>query len=158
MNQPGTDPRLYPDRPFMAASVAVFRDGKVLLASRTAPPAASLFSLPGGVVEAGELLQEAALRELFEEVEVRARIIGFVDHSEVVQRDADGRIKRHFIIACFAAEWLSGEGTTGPEAGAILWADPDHLAGIAMTKGLGPVLKKAKQLALQLSAMQEPAP
>jgi 8-oxo-dGTP diphosphatase len=148
MNQPASDPRLYPDRPFMAASVAVFRDGKVLLASRTAPPAESLYSLPGGVVEAGELLAEAALRELFEEVAVKASIIGFVDHSEVVQRDAEGRVKRHFIIACFAATWLDGEGTTGPEAGHILWADPDQLGGIAMTKGLGPILKKAKAIAL----------
>jgi 8-oxo-dGTP diphosphatase len=141
-----SDPRLYPDRPFVAASVAVFRDGRVLLASRTAPPADSLFSLPGGVVEVGEMLADAALRELFEEVAVRARIIGFVDHSEIVQRDPDGRIKRHFLIACFAAEWLEGEGTPGPEAGAIIWADPDQLGGIPVTKGLGPMLKKARDV------------
>jgi hypothetical protein len=36
MNDQQADPRLYPDRPFLSASVAVFRDGKVLLASRTA--------------------------------------------------------------------------------------------------------------------------
>jgi len=148
MSEQTADPRLYPDRPFLAASVAVFRDGKVLLASRTAAPAADLFSLPGGVVEVGEVLAEAALRELFEEVAVEARIIGFVDHSEIVQRDETGRIKRHFIIACFAAEWLTGEGTTSAEAGAILWVDPDQLGGIAVTKGLGPMLKKAKTLVL----------
>jgi len=148
MSEQTADPRLYPDRPFLAASVAVFRDGKVLLASRTAAPAADLFSLPGGVVEVGEVLAEAALRELFEEVAVEARIIGFVDHSEIVQRDETGRIKRHFIIACFAAEWLAGEGTTSAEAGAILWVDPDQLGGIAVTKGLGPMLKKAKTVVL----------
>jgi len=148
MSEQTADPRLYPDRPFLAASVAVFRDGKVLLASRTAAPAADLFSLPGGVVEVGEVLAEAALRELFEEVAVEARIIGFVDHSEIVQRDETGRIKRHFIIACFAAEWLTGEGTTSAEAGAILWVDPDQLGGIAVTKGLGPMLKKAKTVVL----------
>ena len=149
MSEHPADTRLYPDRPFLAASVAVFRDGKVLLASRTAPPAADLFSLPGGVVEVGEALAEAALRELFEEVAVKARIIGFVDHSEIIQRDDGGRIKRHFIIACFAAQWLEGEGTTGAEAGAILWADPDQLGGIAVTKGLGPMLKKAKSVVLE---------
>jgi len=153
MSEQQSDPRLYPDRPFLAVSVAVFRDGKVLLASRTAAPAADLFSLPGGVVEIGECLAEAALRELFEEVAVKARIIGFVDYSEIVQRDAAGRIKRHFIIACFAAEWLAGEGTTGAEAGAIVWADPEQLGGIAVTKGLGPMLKKAKSLVLS----QKPA-
>ena len=72
-----TDARLYPPRPILAASVAVFRHGKVLLASRTAPPAQNLFSLPGGLVEVGEGLAEAALRELMEEVGVTARIVGF---------------------------------------------------------------------------------
>ena len=64
--------RAYPTRPFLAASIAVFRDGQVLLAERAAPPAARLFSLPGGLVEPGESLQEAALRELEEETGVEA--------------------------------------------------------------------------------------
>ena len=52
-------------RPVLAASVAVFRaDGKVLLATRTSPPACDVWSLPGGKVESGETLAGAALREL----------------------------------------------------------------------------------------------
>jgi 8-oxo-dGTP diphosphatase len=47
--------RLYPSRPFLAASVAVFRDGKVLVASRGKPPWEDVFSLPGGRVEVGGL-------------------------------------------------------------------------------------------------------
>ena len=139
-------PRLYPPRPILAASVAVFRHGKVLLASRTAPPAEALFSLPGGVVEIGESLQQAALRELMEEVGVQAAITGFVDHAEVIQRDADQRVKRHFVISCFAARWISGEGQTSAEAGAILWVDPDAMGGIPTTKGLQAVLRKAQQI------------
>ena len=139
-----SDDRLYPPRPILAASLAVFRDGKVLLASRTAPPAQALFSLPGGVVEIGESLQEAALRELMEEVGVKAEIIGFVDHAEVIQRDADSRVKRHFVISCFAGRWISGEGQPSAEAGAILWADPDAMGSIPTTKGLATTLRKAK--------------
>jgi 8-oxo-dGTP diphosphatase len=136
--------RLYPARPILAASLAVFRDGKVLIASRTAPPAEALFSLPGGVVEVGETLQEAACRELMEEVGVAAEIIGFVDHAEVIQRDPDGRVKRHFVISCFASRWISGDGHTSAEAGAVLWVDPDSMGGIATTKGLQATLRKAK--------------
>ena len=139
-----SEDRLYPPRPILAASLAVFRDGKVLIASRTAPPAQALFSLPGGVVEIGETLQEAALREVMEEVGVRAEITGFVDHAEVIQRDPDGRIKRHFVISCFAGRWLSGEGHTSAEAGAVLWVDPDAMGSIPTTKGLHATLRKAK--------------
>ena len=139
-----SDDRLYPPRPILAASLAVFRDGKVLIASRTAPPAQALFSLPGGVVEIGEALQEAALREVMEEVGVAAEIVGFVDHAEVIQRDSDGRIKRHFVITCFAGRWISGEGHTSAEAGAVLWVDPDAMGSIPTTKGLPTTLRKAK--------------
>ena len=139
-----SDDRLYPPRPILAASLAVFRDGKVLIASRTAPPAQALFSLPGGVVEIGETLQEAALREVMEEVGVAAEIVGFVDHAEVIQRESDGRIKRHFVITCFAGRWISGEGHTSAEAGAVLWVDPDAMGSIPTTKGLPTTLRKAK--------------
>ena len=65
--------------PFLGASVAVFRDGRVLLAARgPAAPMEGLFSLPGGGVEPGETLAEAALRELREEIGVEAELIGFV--------------------------------------------------------------------------------
>jgi len=139
-----SDDRRYPPRPILAASLAVFRDGKVLIASRTAPPAQALFSLPGGVVEIGETLQEAALREVMEEVGVAAEIVGFVDHAEVIQRESDGRIKRHFVITCFAGRWISGEGHTSAEAGAVLWVDPDAMGSIPTTKGLPTTLRKAK--------------
>ena len=95
--------------PVLAASVAVFRGGRLLLASRTQPPLENLFTLPGGKVEPGETLEEAALRELMEEVAVRARIIGFNDHVELIERDAGGNVTRHFVIASFVARWVSGE-------------------------------------------------
>src|SRR5215471_7149694 len=62
-----TDARRYPDRPFLAASAAIVRDGKVLVVRRARPPAGGLFSLPGGVVEVGETLHEAVAREVREE-------------------------------------------------------------------------------------------
>jgi 8-oxo-dGTP diphosphatase len=138
--------RLYPARPILAASVAVFRDGRVLLASRTQPPGEALFSLPGGVVEPGETLEQAALRELLEEVGVTARIVGFNTHVEVIDRDSDHKVRRHFVVANFAGLWEAGEARTGAEAGAVVWADPDKLGGLALTRGLAPVLRAAKHL------------
>ncbi len=139
----GDDGRLYPARPVLAASLAVFREGRVLLARRAAPPLAGLFTLPGGVVEAGEALADAALREMREEVGVEARILAFNRHVEVVQRDAAGVIARHYVIASFVGTWLAGEGTVGPEASAILWATRDDLDTLAVTDHLVPLLEAA---------------
>jgi 8-oxo-dGTP diphosphatase len=139
------DPRLYPSRPILAASIAVFRDGKVLLAERINPPAPDRFSLPGGLVESGETLEAAALRELAEETGVTARILGFNDHVEVIERDADDRVIRHFVVCSFVGEWLAGEGTVGPEARRILWADPAAIDHLPTTPHLDRVLHGANR-------------
>ena len=135
--------RLYPERPFLAASVAVFRDGRVLLGARTAAPAPDVFSLPGGVVELGETLEEAALRELMEETGVVARIVGFAGHTEVLDLDDEQRVRRHFVVASFAAHWLTGDGTPSEEAPQLVWADPRDLGDLPTTPGLKGILDAA---------------
>jgi 8-oxo-dGTP diphosphatase len=130
-------------RPVLAASIAVFRDGKVLLATRTKPPADKLWSLPGGKVEAGETLEEAALRELDEEVGVKARLLGFNRHVEIVGRNEAGLVTHHFVVASFVGLWLSGEAMPGPEAGDVMWADPLRIGGLPTTRELGDVVRNA---------------
>lgn len=145
------DDRLYPRRPILAASVAVLRGDRVLLARRAKPPGAGRFSLPGGLVEPGETLAEAALRELDEETGVVARIHAFNRHVEVVERDdgeADGRgrVRRHFVVASFVATWVCGEGVVGPEASEIVWASPRDIDHLSVTDHLLPVLEGAWRL------------
>ncbi|GAC1332068.1 MAG: NUDIX hydrolase [Beijerinckiaceae bacterium] len=135
--------RLYPTRPLLAVSLACFRDGKVLLATRTRPPGAGVLTLPGGLVEPGERLAEAALRELREEVGVEAEIVGFNGHAERIERDDDGRVKHHYVIASFVGRWLAGEPKPGPEAGAIVWADPLAADDLPLTEGLTVLLRRA---------------
>ena len=142
-----TGSRIYPERPFLAASVAVFRDGMVLLAARGKPPMETLFSLPGGMVEAGETLGEAALRELREEVGVEAKLVGFIAPVEVIERDARGRVRLHIVIAAHIAAWESGEPQTGPEAREIRWVTEQGMAGLPMTPGLAGILSRAFGLA-----------
>jgi 8-oxo-dGTP diphosphatase len=139
--------RTYPTRPFLAASIAVLREGKVLLATRTRPPMDTLFTLPGGLVEPGETLAQAALRELQEEVGVTAEVIGFVGPIEVIDRDESGRVRAHFVICAHVALWVSGEGDVGPEAGEVLWAAPEELVGMKTTPGLRDIVTRAFAMA-----------
>jgi 8-oxo-dGTP diphosphatase len=145
------DPRLYPATPLLAASIAVFREGKVLIATRTKPPGDGVWSLPGGMVEIGETLEEAALRELDEEVGVQARILAFNRHVERIDRDAQGRVERHFVLANFVGLWVAGEAQTGPEAGEVRWIDPHALEGLRTTPALPDVLARAATLAAAFS-------
>ncbi len=142
-----SDSRDYPARPILAASAAVFRDGRVLVGARRKPPYSDVFSLPGGVVEPGETLEQAALRELMEETGVVAEIVAFNRHVEIIQNDDDLKVKRHFVIASFVARWVSGEGEPSDELGPLLWADEADLASLKTTPGLPGLLKRARELA-----------
>jgi 8-oxo-dGTP diphosphatase len=141
--------RLFPPRPLLAVSLAVFRNEHVLLAQRAAPPFAGRFTLPGGLVEPGETLEAAALRELYEEVRVDARVIGFNRHVELIERAADGGVCRHYVIASFVGAWLAGNGTIGPEAAAVRWVRRDDLHTLATTDHLAPLLDAAWAIAAQ---------
>jgi 8-oxo-dGTP diphosphatase len=137
--------RTFPQRPYVGVSVAVFRAGRVLLARRTKPPFAGAFSLPGGLVEVGETLEAAALRELREEVHVDARIVAFNRHVESIDRDSAGKIRHHYVIASFAGEWIAGEAKPGPETGEAVWVEPAHLSGLVCTPHIVAVVEAAQR-------------
>src|SRR5215813_3756453 len=86
-----TDARRYPDRPYLAASAAIIRDGKVLVVRRAQPPAGGLFSLPGGVVEVGETLHEAVAREVREETSLTIEPVALAGFRETIVRDQQNR-------------------------------------------------------------------
>jgi ADP-ribose pyrophosphatase YjhB (NUDIX family) len=130
----------------LAASVGVFREGRVLIAERLVEPAKGLFTFPGGRVELGETLAEAALRELMEEVGVEARIAGFIDHVETVVRGPGGEPSFHAVICAFAAHWVAGEPRSSDEIGQTIWARPEDVARWPTTKGLPGIVAKARAL------------
>jgi ADP-ribose pyrophosphatase YjhB (NUDIX family) len=135
--------RRYPARPFVAASAAGVRNGRVLLAARGQAPMRGIYTLPGGQVEPGETLAEAALRELHEEVGVVAEVVAGLSPLEVIEHDAAGLVLHHFVIHPHAARWRSGEPTTGPEALALRWVTPAEARELPTTKGLHEVIAQA---------------
>ena len=135
--------RLWPARPILAVSVAVFRQGRVLVGRRARPPMAGRFSLPGGVVEIGETLLEAAARELFEEVGVEAEIVGFNRHVEPIVREG-GRVRTHFVIASFVGRWTRGEARVSREIDAVAWIEPEACGSLLTTPELPEVVASAR--------------
>jgi 8-oxo-dGTP diphosphatase len=138
--------RLFPARPILAVSMAVFRQGRVLVVRRAREPMIGHFTLPGGVLEIGEPLAEAAARELREEVGVEAEIIAFNRHVEAIEREGE-RIRMHYVIASFVARWTSGEPRAIDEIDAVDWIDPDAPPPSPTTPGLGEILASAARIA-----------
>jgi 8-oxo-dGTP diphosphatase len=138
-----SDPRLYPQRPILAVSAAIFRDGKVLVVRRARKPALGVYTLPGGAVETGETLEQAVTREVREETALEIEPVALAGHREAIVRDAQDRVERHFVILCFAARWRSGEPVLNEELDEARWLDPAELAGLRTTDGLADIIAQA---------------
>jgi ADP-ribose pyrophosphatase YjhB (NUDIX family) len=140
------DERTYPQRPFLAVSAAIFRNGKVLVVRRARKPALNLYTLPGGAVEAGETLVEAAIREVREETSLSIEPVALAGHREVIARDDKGKVERHFVILCFASRWLAGEPMLSDELDDSRWVDPSELGNYRTTDGLAEIVTTAATL------------
>jgi len=127
----------------VAVSAAIIRDGRVLIVRRARPPMRGVFTLPGGVVEAGETLHEALVREIREETSLAIAPVALAGHREVIARDAEGKVERHFIILAFAARWLSGEPKLNEELAEARWLRPDEIAPLKTTEGLREIIAAA---------------
>jgi ADP-ribose pyrophosphatase YjhB (NUDIX family) len=139
-----SDPRAYPDRPFLAVSAAVIRDGKVLIIRRAAGIATGIYTLPGGVVEAGETLTDAVVREVREETALEIEPITLAGFRETILHDKENKVSRHFVILCFAARWLSGQPIPDlSEISEAVWRHPDELKSLKTTQGLSEIVAEA---------------
>lgn len=97
-----------------AVSVAVVRGGTVLLVKRARPPSQGLYAYPGGKVEAGETLAQAAARELEEETGLRAD--GYRPLRDI---HIDGRAENHavdYLLTVFGAAYAGGEPVASDDA------------------------------------------
>ena len=138
-----SDARRYPDRPYLAASAAIIRDGKVLVVRRAQPPAGGLFSLPGGVVEVGETLHEAVAREVREETSLTIEPVALAGFRETIVRDQQNRVERHFVILPFAARWIAGEPVLNDELSEWRWVEQGEIASLPTTPGLAAIVAVA---------------
>ncbi len=127
--------RFYPDAPRAAVSVLCHRDGRALVVRRGKPPYKDHWSLPGGLIELGESLLEAAARELLEETGVTAHLGDPVETFDSIQRDADGRVATHFILTVLCGAYASGTPVAADDAAALDWVVPDELRDRLTTPG-----------------------
>jgi ADP-ribose pyrophosphatase YjhB (NUDIX family) len=137
--------RIYPTRPYLAVSAAIFHDGRVLIARRARPPAHGLYTLPGGGVELGETLEQAIVREVREETALTIEPVELVGFRQAIVRDDAGRVERHFVILPFAARFIEGEIALNEELAEAKWLTPSELAGLKTTDGLAAIVAAAAE-------------
>lgn len=146
-HQPLAPRREYPSAPLLGVGIVVADGARVLLIQRGNEPMRGLWTLPGGLVDTGEPVREAARREAREETGLEVEVGDLVEVVDSIQRDAAGRARFHFVILDFLARCPdAANARAASDANALAWIGWDDLAGYPTTPGLGPVLAKARRL------------
>ena len=114
-------PRQYPTHPLPGVLALVVRDGRVLMVQRAREPDRGKWGFPGGLIELGETVAAAALRELREETGLSAEAGGIIDVFDVITPDEDGRVRYHFVLNVVVCHWLAGEAVAADDAEAVGW-------------------------------------
>ena len=108
-------PRLYPEAPLVGVGSLVLRGSRILLVRRAYSPAKGKWSIPGGHVELGESVLEAAVRELREETGLEGRPLGVVNVDELIKRDEAG-VRYHYVLVTVLVDAPEGEPRPGGDA------------------------------------------
>lgn len=139
--------RRYPDAPLVGAGVVVFDEhGRVLLVQRGRPPRAGQWGIPGGMLELGERLVDAAAREVREECSIEIAIGGVAGVFEPVTRDDEGRIEYHYVVIDYWARYVSGDAQPGDDAAAVAWTTMDAVSEYALMPDSLQVVRAAYDL------------
>ncbi len=139
----------YPDSPRVAVGTVVIRDGAVLLVRRAKAPSEGLWAIPGGSVELGETLQQAAEREIFEETGVRVRAGQPCYAFDAVHKDDGGRVRFHYVVVDIRAEFLSGEPKPRDDVMEARWVRPSELKDMAVSERTLDLLRRAPDFELE---------
>ena len=132
----------YPDCPRVAVGAVVFKDGRILLVRRGKAPAEGMWSIPGGSVNLGESLQQAAEREIKEETGITIKARDPILAFDVVRRDDNGRIQFHYVIIDLEADWISGEPQAGDDAVEARWVQSEELEHMTVSPATRKLLKQ----------------
>jgi len=137
--------REYPEHPVVGVGAVVVRDGKALIVKRAHEPRKGEWSLPGGLLELGESLQDAVRREIKEETSLDIEVGPLIETFDRVHRDDHGKIRYHFVIVDYVCWPNGGEAVPGSDAEGVAWVSADEIddykvnahAKAVILKGLG---------------------
>ena len=134
--------REYPEHPLIGVGAVIVSDGRALLIRRGQPPLLGEWSLPGGVLECGETLRDAAIREAREETGLVVEVGEMLGVYERVIRSDDGRVRYHYVLIDFLCRAVAGELKAGSDAAEAGWFSREELPALRLAFDADDVVRK----------------
>lgn len=138
--------REYPEVPFIGVGAVIVQGGRVLLIQRGQPPLLGEWSLPGGVLECGEALREAVVREALEETGLLVEPGEMLGVYERVIRGHDGRVRYHYVLIDFFCRPNTGTLGAGSDAAEARWFTAKELPGLKLPTDTLEVIQRGLQV------------
>ena len=139
--------REYPDRPIVGVGGVIVDEGKVVLVRRKYEPLKGHWSLPGGMVEIGETLETALIREMREETGLVVDVGPVIEVFDRITRDEDRRVRYHFVLVDYVCRRMEGALRAGSDVDAAIWVDAENLAEYSLTDKATSVIQRGMRLA-----------
>jgi 8-oxo-dGTP diphosphatase len=134
--------REFPEIPLVGVGAVIIENAKVLLVKRAHPPLQAQWSIPGGVLEVGELVREAAVREAREETGLivePGELLGVYDR---VLRHTDKRVQYHYVLIDFLCRQVGGELHAADDAAEVRWFTREELPALNLAEDTQDVIAK----------------
>ena len=144
-----TKDREYPDHPIVGVGAVVVVKGKVLLAQRGSEPGYGTWSIPGGIVELGETVRDAVVREVREETNLDVEPGPVIEVLDRIIFDSQGRPRYHYVLVDFLCTAVNGTPRAGSDTLAIRLLDEDEVGAM---EELHPDTRRVIQKGFRLAA------
>ena len=134
--------REFPELPLVGVGAIIIEGDRVLLVKRAHPPIQGQWSVPGGVLEVGEMVREAAVREAREETGLTVEpgeLLGVYDR---ILRDAERRVQYHYVLIDFLCRRVGGELLAASDAAEVRWFRRDGLSGLHLAEDTQEVISR----------------
>lgn len=136
------DDRRYPEHPLLGIGALIFEGGRILMAQRGKAPLMGQWSLPGGLVETGESLENAVRREVLEETGLEVKPLGVLEIFERIMRNAEGAAEYHYVLLDYICRVTGGTLCAGDDASRVQWVERRALKDLHITEGTLAVIEK----------------
>ena len=134
--------REYPESPLVGVGAVIVAEGRALLIRRGQAPLLGQWSLPGGVLECGEALRDAAVREALEETGLVVEVGDMLGVYERVIRADDGRVRYHYVLIDFLCHAVGGDLKAGSDAAEVGWFTQEDLPALNLAPDANDVVLK----------------
>lgn len=137
--------RLYPDQPIVGIGVVIVKDGQIVLIKRRNEPGRGKWSIPGGIVDLGERIQQTVIREAKEETCLDVADPHLIDIVDNVEFDPDGKVKYHYVIVDFLVKVVGGDIAAASDAEEIRWVKFNDVEDYVLTSSFREFFQKNRE-------------